>query len=139
MSVSVASIALIVAWWPTTTGVGAMSEATYNRLTLGERRTSIESRYGPPSSDMDTTFLPPIPLGQQCVVYSESEALQDPLIFRLCYLNGQLASKSEFESLHDPAPIQSSPDCVPVDLLIQGSGTNTKRVGVCVSDPALTR
>ncbi len=142
-AISAVFVALMVAWWPQgSDNVATMSDGVYASLAVGETRTSIESRYGKPDTGMDTSALPSAAPGQECVFYTESDSLMDPYLFQLCYLDGKLVSKSEFDSLTDPTPIPSSPGCVPVTLelrLQQGSVKPDKVITTCANEPGLSR
>lgn len=88
---------------------GTMSGAEYRSLRIGESRRAVESRLGRPSTNIPAPPLPTQLDTDTCVYYSESNAIMDPSIFRLCYSGNLLVSKAEFDKIGATTPIDSVP------------------------------
>ena len=76
---------------------GCISQAQYANVKFGEVRWEIITRVGQPEAPnavSSSSGLPPLPSGERCDYYTAG-GIMDSIVYRLCYINGRLAAKSQ--------------------------------------------
>lgn len=104
---------LLLAWLPVNQAHGFIDDSKFWALKFGTSRTTITADIGQPSTSVTgSEFASPglltrgaPPSRVHCDEYTESDAIQDPNQYELCYRNGALVVKGFYEG---------SGGCVPV-------------------------
>ena len=83
---------------------GAITEQQYQSLRQGETEAQTTGMLGPPDTQhIAAPSLPSVPRGANCRFYYETDSLMDGNVYRVCFVNGRLATKAEYTSGGTPA------------------------------------
>jgi hypothetical protein len=100
LTASLVGLAFLLLWWVSANSV--LPPQDYDRLSVGDDRSEVERvlpRFAYPERSVDP--LPPRPPGADCRFYLVSSEGGLPPVYRLCFADGVLVAKDEFERTDD--------------------------------------
>jgi signal transduction histidine kinase len=100
LTASLVGLAFLLLWWVSANSV--LPPQDYDRLSVGDDRSEVERvlpRFAYPERSVDP--LPPRPPGAECRFYLVSSEGGLPPVYRLCFADGVLVAKDEFERTDD--------------------------------------